>query len=115
FSYSNQQVFQHPFNRLAHPVTLDQEQISAKIVQAIEFKDHSLLLEQGEKIIDYYQSRALIKEKVQIEMLELVLLITRTIKSQYPQTKTPTKHEWVDQVYQSYNLAELIDNLIEQW
>lgn len=115
FSYSNQQVFQHPFNRLAHPVALDQEQISAKIVQAIEFKDHSLLLEQGEKIIDYYQSRALIKEKVQIEMLELVLLITRTIKSQYPETKTPSKHEWVDQVYQSYNLAELIDNLIEQW
>src|SRR5699024_8805705 len=38
-----------------------------------------------------------------------------TIKSQYPETKTPSKHEWVDQVYQSYNLAELIDNLIEQW
>ncbi|GAA4073698.1 response regulator transcription factor [Amphibacillus indicireducens] len=115
YSFSNQQLFQHSLNQYAHLTALDQQQISTKIVQAIEFKDHSLLLEQGEKIIDHFQNQALIKENVQIEMLELVLLITRKIKSQYPDTNLPSKHEWVDLVYQSYNLAELIDHLIEQW
>ncbi|MBM7541597.1 response regulator transcription factor [Amphibacillus cookii] len=115
YSFNSDQIFKYPLEQQQTAQTFNSEQIGAKLIQALEFKDYQALKIQSQLVINYFQACALDKARVQAEMIECVLLISQMISKQYPEVVMPNKQEWLVMIYHSYNLEALIDRLNKEW
>lgn len=89
--------------------SLNVTELATKVIQALEFKDSSIMSTFKQALTRYFQSHLMIKDRVQAEVLELSLRITDMIHKQYPDVELPAKEDWFGQIYSSESLFDLVD------
>ncbi|WP_067842194.1 response regulator transcription factor [Amphibacillus sediminis] len=115
YSYPKDRLFKYSDINLQAYQPLDADEIGARIIQALEFKDQSSLKEQLKQMTLHFQHYRLEKAKVQAEMFELVLAISHFIGGKYQDVQLPSKHEWLDIIYSPDSLADLMTSLDTKW